>query len=136
MSSIKYYSTVNWMSFAVRFLQLRKQHNLTQPQMADAVGIHITQVKRYESGETQPSLDILKKIATAFNVTTDWLIFEDGEREPKDELKLKFEAVTQMDSAERQAVDALLDAMILKHQAKQFFVPGKPMMPTAQGNPS
>jgi hypothetical protein len=30
----------------------------------------------------------------------------------------------------------LLDAMILKHQAKQFFVPGKPMMPTAQGNPS
>ena len=104
--------------------------------MADAVGIHITQVKRYESGETQPSLDILKKIATAFNVTTDWLIFEDGEREPKDELKLKFEAITQMDSAERQAVDALLDAMILKHQAKQFFVPGKPMMPTVQGNPS
>jgi len=120
------------MSFTVRFLQLRKQHNLTQPQMAEAIGIHVTQVKRYEAGEAQPSLDILKKIATAFNVTTDWLIFEEGEREPKDDLKLKFEAIAQMDSHERQAVDALLDAMILKHQAKQFFVPPKSTLTPTQ----
>ncbi|RUB20515.1 XRE family transcriptional regulator, partial [Pseudomonas aeruginosa] len=60
------------MSFTERFLQLRKQHGLTQQQMAETVGIHITQVKRYESGEAQPSLEILKKVATAFNVTTDW----------------------------------------------------------------
>ncbi len=49
--------------------------------MADAVGMHITQVKRYEAGQAQPSVEILKKIATAFNVTTDWLIFEEGERD-------------------------------------------------------
>ena len=67
----------------------------------------------------------LKKIALAFNVTTDWLLFEDGEREPKDELKLKFEAVAQMDADERQAVDSLLDAMILTHQNKRFFIPAK-----------
>jgi transcriptional regulator with XRE-family HTH domain len=126
MTGIKLCSTVNWMNFAIRFLQLRKQHKLTQPQMADLIGIHITQVKRYESGEAQPSLDILKKIATAFNVTTDWLIFEDGEREPKEALKLKFEAIAQMDQDERHVVDALLDAMILKHQAKQLFVTDKP----------
>lgn len=125
MASIKF-SAAAWMSFTVRFLQLRKQHNLTQPQMAEAVGIHITQIKRYESGEAQPSLDILKKIAVAFNVTTDWLIFEEGEREPKSDLKLKFEAVAQMDADERQTVDSVLDAMILKHQAKRFFVQTKP----------
>ncbi len=56
---------------------------------------------------------------------TDWLIFEDGEREPKDELKLKFEAVEQMDEDERQTVDSVLDAMILKHQNKRFFIPAK-----------
>jgi transcriptional regulator with XRE-family HTH domain len=126
MNTIKFCSAVAWMSFTVRFLQLRKQHNLTQPQMADAVGIHVTQVKRYESGEAQPSLDILKKIATAFNVTTDWLIFEEGERDPQDQLKLKFEAIAQMDSSEQQTVNAILDAMILKHQARQLFVPSKP----------
>jgi transcriptional regulator with XRE-family HTH domain len=125
MNSIKFCSAVAWMSFTVRFLQLRKQHNLTQPQMADAVGIHVTQVKRYEAGEAQPSLDILKKIATAFNVTTDWLIFEEGERDPQDQLKLKFEAIAQMDNSEQQTVNSVLDAMILKHQARQLFVPNK-----------
>ncbi|TBU81904.1 hypothetical protein DNK34_04215 [Pseudomonas dryadis] len=71
---------MSWMSFTERFLQLRKQNGLTQRQMAEAVGIHVTQVKRYEAGETRPSLEILKKIAVAFSVTTDWLVFTETER--------------------------------------------------------
>ncbi|WP_047686454.1 MULTISPECIES: helix-turn-helix transcriptional regulator [Xenorhabdus] len=106
------------MSFSTRFLQLRKQHSLTQPQMAERVGIHLTQVRRYESGEAQPSLDILKRIAVTFNVSADWLIFEEEEREPQDELKLKFEAVKQMDEEEQRSVISVLDALILKHQAR------------------
>ncbi|UWS28283.1 helix-turn-helix transcriptional regulator [Erwinia pyrifoliae] len=110
-----------WMSFSARFLQLRKQHGLTQPQMADKVGIHLTQVRRYESGETQPSLDILKRIAVTFSVSADWLIFEEGEREPQDEMKLKFEAVKQMDEEEQKSIGSILDAMILKHQARRLL---------------
>jgi len=110
-----------WMSFSARFLLLRKQHGLTQPQMADKVGIHLTQVRRYESGETQPSLDILKRIDVTFHVSADWLIFEEGEREPQDELKLKFEAVKQMDEDEQKSITSILDAMILKHQAKRLL---------------
>ena len=79
------------------------------------------QARRYESGEAQPSLDILKKIATTSNVTTDWLIFENGEREPQDELELKFEGVKQMTADEQKSVKDILDAMILKHQAKQLI---------------
>ena len=123
MVNTKFSYSVAWMSFTDRFLQLRKQHALTQQQMADAVGIHITQIKRYEAGEAQPSLDILKKIAVAFSVSTDWLIFEEGEREPQDELKLKFEAITHMDNDERHVVLSVLDSMILKHQTKRFFIP-------------
>ena len=107
-----------WMSFSTRFLQLRKQHKLTQQQMADKVGIHLTQVRRYEAGDAQPSLDILKKIATTFNVTTYWLIFEDGDREPQDELKLKSEAIKQMTTNEQKSVKRILDDIILKHYAK------------------
>lgn len=59
------------MSSTERLLQLRKQHSLTQQQMADTVGIHITLVKRYESGEAQPLLEIPKNVATTFTVTTD-----------------------------------------------------------------
>ena len=48
------------MSFPKRFIQLRKDKQLTQQQMADTVGIHITQVKRYEAGHAQPSIELLK----------------------------------------------------------------------------
>ena len=56
-----------------------------------------------------------------FNVSADWLIFEDGEREPQDELKLKFEAIKQMDEEELKSVTSILDALILKHQAKRLI---------------
>nr|WP_275234886.1 helix-turn-helix transcriptional regulator [Pantoea ananatis] len=115
------YQRMFWMSFSTRFLSLRKEHGLTQPQMADKVGIHLTQVRRYESGVVQPSIDILKRIAVTFNVSTDWLIFEDGEREPQDELKLKFEAIKQMDEEELKSVTSILDALILKHQARRVL---------------
>ena len=108
------------MSFPSRFVQLRKDNNLTQQQMADKVGIHITQVKRYESGTTQPSVELLKKIATAFNVTTDFLIFEEGERDLPNELQLKFEAVSQMSSEDQRTIQSLIDGMILKHTANQL----------------
>lgn len=48
-------------------------------------------------------------------------MFEQGEREPQDDLKLKF--VAQVDEYERRSILALLDAMIFKHQIKRFFVP-------------
>ena len=123
MPSIDHHQGLFWMSFTDRFLRLRKQHSLTQQQMADTVGIHITQVKRYESGEAQPSLEVFKKLAVAFNVSTYWLVFEENEPEPLGELKLKFEAVVQMDEEKRCSVLALLDAIILKHQTKRFLYP-------------
>ncbi len=110
------------MSFAKRFIQLRKEHKLTQQEMADTVGMHITQVKRYEAGQAQPSLEVLKKIAMAFNVTTDWLIFEEGERALSNSLQLKFEAVSQMPEEDQRAITSLIDGMILKHTANQLAV--------------
>lgn len=108
------------MSFSKKFLQLRKKNKLTQQQMADTVGMHITQVKRYEAGQAQPSIEVLKRIATAFNITTDWLIFEEGERELPDELKLKFEAVSKMSEANRNTIQSVIDGMILKQTSDQL----------------
>ncbi len=107
------------MSFPERFIQLRKSNKLTQQSMADRIGIHVTQVKRYEAGTAQPSLEIIKKIALSFNMTTDSLIFEEDERQLNEDLFLKFEAVQQMSAADQETIKSLLEGMILKHQAKQ-----------------
>ena len=58
--------------------------------MADATGIHVSQIKCYESGETQASVEVLKKMAVALCVTTDNLLFDGDERGPSDLLKLQF----------------------------------------------
>jgi len=108
------------MNFSKRFVQLRKEHKLTQQQMADKIGIHITQVKRYEAGQAQPSIDQLKKIAKSFNVTTDWMLFDDDERALPNALQLKFEAVSQMSEEDQRTVQSLIDGMILKHTANQL----------------
>ena len=88
--------------------------------MADLIDINITQVKRYEAGTALPSIDILKKIATSFQVTADWLIFDTQERELPDKLKLKLEAINQMSDEDQKAIQTLLDGMIIKHQTQQI----------------
>ncbi len=114
---------LNWiltMSFSKRLSHIRKERKFTQQQMADTIGIHISQVKRYESGETQPSLDVLRKIAMALNISADLLLFDEGERDLPDALQLKFEAVSQMSEEDQHTIQSLIDGMILKHTANQL----------------
>ena len=108
------------MSIQERLISLRHERDLTQQQMADAIGVHVNQVRRYEAATTQPSLDVIKKIATAFNVTTDWLLFSDHERDLPNGLQLKFEAVSQMSEEDQRTIQSLIDGMILKHTANQL----------------
>lgn len=117
-------NTTTWfwtMDLGARLIALRKQRGLSQQAMADAVGVHVNQIKRYEAGATQPSIEGLKKLATALHVTTDSLLFDESERGPDEDLRLQFEAVSQFDAEEKQVVRALIDGMTLKHQAKRLF---------------
>nr|WP_322778625.1 helix-turn-helix transcriptional regulator [Frankia sp. Cas4] len=46
--------------------------------------MHVTQLRRYEAGTNQPTLDVLRSPAIALSVSTDALVFEPGERGPDD----------------------------------------------------
>jgi transcriptional regulator with XRE-family HTH domain len=108
------------MSINNRLITLRREQNLTQQEIADRVGLHVNQIRRYEAGTAQPSLEALKKIALAMSVTIDSLVFENNERGPNDEFKLQFEAVCQLPDDDKRAVKALLEGMLIKHQTKQM----------------
>lgn len=108
------------MSLPARLIALRKERGLTQQQMADSIGIHVNSLKKYESGQAQPSLDVLKKIALAVNVSTDFLLFEEHERGPSDELALQFEAVSQLPDEEQRVVMEVLESLIIKYQARRW----------------
>jgi len=113
-------TSLTTMSLAERLAILRKQKGLTQQALADALGLHITQVKRYEAGSSQPSLEAVKKIAQTLRVTTDSLIFEPEELEPDEDLRLQFRAVSNMPEEERRVIKQLLEGMIIKYEAERW----------------
>jgi len=112
------------MSFPQRVVTLRKQKGWTQQQLAEQVGVRVLQIRRYESGASQPTLDAIRRLALALGVTTDELIFDKNERGPDDDLRLQFEALTRFTPQEKKIVKAVLESLILKHDANRFSITG------------
>lgn len=108
------------MDFATRLADARKERGLTQQALADRVGIHVTQIRRYEAGTSSPTLDVLAKIAVAMNVTTDSLVFGEHDRDPDEDLRLSYEATRHLDPDEREMVKGLIEAVLLKHEARRW----------------
>jgi len=79
----------------------------------------VLQIRRYENGSSQPTLEVIKNLSVALGVTADELIFDADERGPSDDLRLQFEALSQFDPEDRKVAKAVLESLILKHQAKQ-----------------
>lgn len=109
------------MSIAANLVRLRKAQALTQHALAELAGLHVNQVRRYETGTAQPSLEGLKKIALALHVSLDELVFEAHERGPQSErLQLLFEAVAALPPEEQRIAQAVLDGLIVKHRTRQL----------------
>jgi transcriptional regulator with XRE-family HTH domain len=109
------------MSIAANLVRLRKTNDLTQHELAGLAGLHVNQVRRYEAGNAQPSLDGLKKIALALHVSLDDMVFDQNERGPRGErLTMLFEAVAALPADEQRVVQAVLDGLIVKNRTKQL----------------
>lgn len=56
-----------------RLRDLREDRDLTQKQLAEIMYMHVTQYRRYESGERALSLDLAAQLARFYNVSLDYL---------------------------------------------------------------
>jgi len=63
--------------FPSRLNQTRKSRGYTAQQMADALQMQIRGYRKYESGDSAPSLDGLVLIADLLNVSIDYLLGRD-----------------------------------------------------------
>ena len=118
------------MSLPSRLIALRKERGLSQQAMAEAIGIHANSWKKYETGQAQPSLEVLRKIAVALHVSTDFLLFEEHERGPRDDLVLQFEAISQLLPKEKSVVKEVLESLIIKYQTRRWDSARAPAEPT------
>lgn len=61
--------------FGERLRRLRKEHDITQGQLAEDIGVVPSAVGKYERiPQSYPSVEALIKIADYFNVSTDYLL--------------------------------------------------------------
>ena len=62
------------MTFSERLINLRKNRNLTQKQVYEAVGMSALGYQRYEYGTREPAYQKLIALADYFNVSIDYLV--------------------------------------------------------------
>ncbi len=115
----KYYRGIT-MAFPERLERLRKERKLGVADLAEAAGVHSTQLRRYEKGESQPTLDVLRKLAIALKVPGDMLLFDEDEIQPPEELALQFQAISKFSTEEKRVIKEVLEGLILKHEAKRW----------------
>lgn len=67
-----------------RMRKIREELNLTQEELAEKIGVAVLQINRYEKGKTQPSGEIVKEIALALHVSSDYLLGISSEPTPSE----------------------------------------------------
>ncbi len=114
------------MEFKERLKQARVNKGLSQNQLAKEIGVHVTNISRYERGENRPTSDVLTKLANALDVTGDFLM--DGSMDDKaqsaisdKELLSQFQKVSQLSNDKKLIVKELLDAFLIKTDLQQKF---------------
>ena len=60
--------------FSYRLIVLMEDYNMSQVDLAKKIGISNVTISRYLSGDRIPRLDVITKIASAFNVSIDYLL--------------------------------------------------------------
>lgn len=104
---------------------LRKQNNWSQDALGEKLGIHGRHIGKYETGKVMPGADTLMKIAKLFNISVDFLLFDDiaeNDTKIKDQALLKsFEAVDHMEEEDKKVIKSLIDAYVKKQQIENVI---------------
>jgi transcriptional regulator with XRE-family HTH domain len=79
---------------------IEKKRGWSQTQLAEQIGSHLSHINRIETGKYNPSLDVVQKLASVFDVTIDYLISKTDEdfKEVRIEDKELMERVKLIDS--------------------------------------
>ena len=72
------------LSLSANISKLRKEHAMTQEQLAEALGVTFASVSKWERGVATPELNLIAEMADLFEVSIDALIgyqFRNNNRE-------------------------------------------------------
>ena len=113
-------------NLGTRIMQLRKDKDWSQSQLADKVGVSYAQIGRYETKGAQPPAEVLKKIADALDSNVDFLV--NGNTEDKANASLLdaeviryFKEVDQLPQDDKAALLRVIAGYIRDVKTKQSY---------------
>lgn len=113
------------MKLGEKIKKLRKEKKIDQNEFARMVGVHFTQMSRYERGISQPTAEVIKKIATILGISTDYLLYDNideatGERIQDKDLLEQFQVIDKLNDFERSSVKFILEGVINNKELKKL----------------
>ena len=112
---------------SARLKKLRKEHDITQVDLAQSLNLDKSSIAKYESANVTPSPEILLKLANKFNVTTDYLLGRVDDPAPPQNKKSPAEAE---DYDITKEADRIL-AMLADSETGTLMLDGEPATPEA-----
>ena len=104
-----------------KIIKLRKAKNWSQEDLGKEIGSSRVMIGKYERNDNAPSIEVLLKMAKAFDVTVDYIIGE-GQLSTYDKDVLKrIEDIEQLDDETRNKLFFLIDNIIQNFKTKQAF---------------
>ena len=113
------------MSFSKRLKKARLDKGYSKSDLAKEIGVHYSQIGRYEDKGAQPSADVLAKLANALEVSSDYLMSGSsddlaGSTLTDKELLNQFKVIEKLPESDKNVVKVFLDAFITKGKLKQL----------------
>lgn len=113
------------MFFAKRLKEARNDKGYTQVQLSDLSGIQGKAIAKYETGVILPSLENLKKLASALGVSADYFLFQHSQmsgiptvNDPY--LYEKYFILETLNNEERSAILTVLDSVIARQKLREL----------------
>lgn len=111
----------NELNISSKITLLRKQKNWSQIELAKRINASREIISRYERNESQPSLDMIIKMADAFGVTIDFLTGHSENASFDKETVDRINDIHKMDSNTKSVLFNVIDTYIQNFKTKQAF---------------
>jgi len=116
------------MSFGKNLAKFRKKKRLTQEELVKISGVGISQIRRYETDKSTPSLNAIIRLVKALGVSIDEMVFDKATAIASNkiidrELLEQFEMISNMDAKERKLVKKILEGVIVRNQVESLLKP-------------
>jgi transcriptional regulator with XRE-family HTH domain len=103
--------------------KLRKERGWSQENLADKIKIHRKTIAFYELNKSQPSAEMLQKIATVFQVSNDYLLEDEPSNFSNLGIKDKslipvFLEIDKLDNGSKEIIKTMVESLSLRLKTK------------------